>query len=405
MDNPIVFDVETVELQPDGSTRASTEYYRENFRVLSCAFTERVNGEVCSWYVDGEDTVREELTRLGNRPLIAHNIQFEMGVCKCRFPTLSLNFYCDTMRLVQNYDNGGADDDFERIVLDPEDFDEDELAEEANIKYKPLQGFGLVVSCKRILGLDDHKKEAHDWIYANVPEARKGKAGQYLDRLPRDILERYNVLDTERTLALYEHITESFARSDFDWGFDHGLYLSTVVYVVDAKIRGVLVERDRLLLYGEQVVKEMEAIAAAFQQRYAAEIAKVERTKLLEEIRTRKTLRGRKKYIQRVRNKEKAYHEDIAFNVGSNDQLAMLFVNVLNMVPKFFTATGKPSFKSTMLSQWGDGGEMLGKRRKRLLVLKQVCNLLKVSEYDARYHIDLKCAGTSTGRAAGGNHL
>lgn len=404
MGNPVVMDVETVELLPDGSTRASTEFYRENFRVLSCGFTERREGNVVSWYVEGEAAIEAELEKLQGRPLVAHNVQFEMGVVKCRFPSLydKLHWYCDTMRLVQNYDNGGGDDAFERIILDPEDFDEDELAEEANIKFKPLQGFGLVVSCKRILGLEDHKKEAHDWIYANVPEAKKGKAGQYLDRLPKDILERYNVLDTERTLALYEFITEVFQRIDFDWRFDHGLYLSTVHYISAAKIRGILVERDRLMVAGQKVVEEMDEINRHFHKRFAAEILKVERTKLLEEIRTRKSLKGRKNYVKRVRAKEKAYHKDIAFNVGSNKQLAMLFVDVLGMTPRFFTASGQPSFRSVMLSQWGSGGELLGKRRKRLLVLKQICNMLKVSEVTGRWHVDLKAAGTSTGRAAGG---
>jgi hypothetical protein len=125
VDNPIVIDYETIEIRGDGSTVGSTEFYRHNFRVSSCAFTERRDGEVRSWYVEGEDAVRVELEKLGNRPIIAHNLQFEMGVTKCRFPDIKLNFWCDTMRMVQNYDNGGGDDAFERIVLDPEDYDEE----------------------------------------------------------------------------------------------------------------------------------------------------------------------------------------------------------------------------------------------------------------------------------------
>ena len=409
-DNPVVFDFETVEIMPDGSTRGSTEFYRHNFRASSCAFSERRDGRVVSWYVDGEDRIREELLKLQGRPLIAHNIQFEMGVCKCRFPDVPVNLYCDTMRLVQNYDNGGGDDAFEIIVVDrDEGFDEDEMEQEQDkegVKYRPLQGLGLVISCKRILGLEDHKKEAHDWIYANVPEAKKGKAGAHLDKLPEDILERYNLLDVERTLALYEHITEHFLTIDFDWGFDHALYLNTTRFMVDAKIRGVRVERDTAAENARKVAREMVQIEQEFRQRFETEIQQVERARLLKRIRKLKTLKGRKAYVRRAKASpySKEWQEDVAFNVGSNQQLAHLFVDVLKIQPKFFTAKGSPAFKSTMLGQWGEGGLLLGTRRKRMLVLKQLCNLYKLTEYDERFHIDIKAAGTATGRAAGGQH-
>ncbi len=94
--------------------------------------------------------------------------------------------------------------------------------------------------------------------------------------------------------------------------------------------------------------------------------------------------------------------EQFLFNVGSNKQLAALFVGKLKMTPKFVTKTGQPSFKSAFLSQWGEGGDMLKKRRKRLLVLKQCDSLLALSEYDGRWHVDLKACGTTTGRFAGG---
>lgn len=401
--SPVAYDYETIEVFSDGSTKASTEYYRDNFRVASCAFTERRGSEIVSWYTEGEQATLEALQQLGNRPVIVHNAAFEMGVTKCRFPQLNLNWHADTMRLVQNYDNCGGDDAFERIVLDPEDFDEDELEEEANIKYRPMSGSGLVVSCKRILGLEDHKKPAHDWIYANVPEAKKGKAGQHLDKLPPEILEAYTVADTERTLALYEHITEHFVKVDYDWSMDHALYLSTVGYVVGSKILGVPVNRNGLLEDGEKVLQGIAEIENRFKERFAEEIKQVEKWRLEKRLSKYKTEDGKKKYLDNLPNRPDLYEKEISFNVGSNDQLQYLFTQVLKMEAKFFTAKNSPSFKSTMLSQWGDGGLLLGKRRKRLLVLKQICNLYKVSEYDNRFHPDLKTASVATGRFAGGS--
>ena len=102
--------------------------------------------------------------------------------------------------------------------------------------------------------------------------------------------------------------------------------------------------------------------------------------------------------------KKNKWDEHVRFNVGSNHQLRMIFVDILKMVPKFLTDKGSPSFKSPALPQWGEGGMLLGKRRKRLLVLKQATNLLILSGYDGRFHLDLKACGTSTGRYAGGTY-
>lgn len=393
----VAFDVETVEILSDGTKKASAEFYRKEFRVDSCAFTERLaDGSIKSWFVQGEEAVRAELENLEGVPLIAHNAPFELGVSRCRFPDLNVNIVADTMRLVQVYDNAGDENDVELVHVEgTEDQDED-------VKKIPTSGLGLVKACRRILGEPDHKDEAYSWLRANG--VRKGQEGANLHLLPPDILERYNTNDTEATLRLYEFITQYFDVINYNWRVDHQLYFSTVSHIVDAKIRGVLVLRDRLAEYAFQVAKEIDQIAVEFRTRFADEIRQVERRRLLEQIRSKKTLKGRKKYVKRVRADAQKWQKDVAFNVGSNKQLEALFVGVMQIQPKFFTAKGAPSFKSSALGQWGEGGLMLGKRRKRLLVLKQAEALLAVSEHDGRWHIDLKAAGTSSGRFAGGSH-
>lgn len=397
---PICLDYETIEVLPDGSTRASTEFYRHNFRVSSCAFTERdsASNQLRSWYVAGEPAIREELIKIGKRPVIVHNVQFEMGVTRCRFPDVELNWYVDTMRMAQNWDNGGDENSFEILLIESEDEDGEDDAKKIS-----TSGFGLVKCAKRILGAEDHKKEAYEWIQANVPECKKGKEGSFLDRLPEDIMARYNVADTETTYKLYEYLETAFLEKDFNWRFDHELYLSSAYHVVSNKIRGVLVDRAGVRAYAETVLKEIDEIGKQFEIRFADAIKVVERQRLLEEVRARKTLKGRKKYLKRVKSDPEKWADDIAFNVGSNKQLEALFVDVLKIEPKFFTEKGSPAFKSAMLSQWGEGGLMLGARRKRMLVLKQACNLYKMSEYDSRWHCDLRLAATATGRGAGGN--
>jgi DNA polymerase I-like protein with 3'-5' exonuclease and polymerase domains len=276
-----------------------------------------------------------------------------------------------------------------------EEYEEEEL--------RWIGGLGLANAVQRILNLPDHKEEAHQWLRLNVAEAR-GKLGKYLGRLPRALLERYNVGDTEATLRLYAFLVGHFARLGYDWRLDHTLYFSTVRSVVAAKIRGVRVDREALATYAKQVGREIEEISGSFSARFAVEICAVERGRLLKQIRKRKTLRGRKQFVRRYRMGSGSAVEDVRFNVGSNNQLAALFVSTLGMEPKFKTDKGAPSFRSAVLSQWGSGGEVLKTRRKRMLVLKQAEALLELSAVDGRWHVEIKVAATSTGRLAGGSH-
>jgi len=397
----MVVDFETIELLPDGSKRASTEFYRSNFRVDSCAFTYRdeKTREIVSRFVEGEDAVKKELAALHpDTQLVAHNLFFELGVTRCRFPDLNLTWYADTMRMVQVWDTGGDDRHCEVIfpVLD----NPDGHREEPETKKVPTFGFGLVKAAKRVLGAEDHKLEAYTWL--RNAGVKKGQEGAHLHLLPRDIYERYNVGDTETTLKLYEFLEERFLELDYNWRFDHELFLSTLGYMVNAKIRGVRVDRPKLQAYVDQVREEIARISADFAIKFANEIKQVERARLIKRLSKYKTLKGKKKYLKT--RPQKDWSKQVTFNPGSNNQLKMLFVDVLQIEPKFFTAKGAPSFKSALLGQWGEGGTMLAARRKRGIVLAQAESLLQLSAYDGRFHIDLKAVGTSTGRAAGGQN-
>jgi DNA polymerase I-like protein with 3'-5' exonuclease and polymerase domains len=301
------------------------------------------------------------------------------------------------MRLAQNYDLGGKEDEFE-WVTDPDEVLEE--GDEPTKKRYPLSGLSLVKCARRNLGdAEDHKKEAHDWIYANVPECKKGKAGSYLDRLPKDILERYTVADAITTLRLYEYFTMQFRSLEYDWTFDHGLYMSTTKWVTKSKIRGIKVNREPLNGYKGSVKDEILSIEAEFRTKFEKEIIELEFQKAVDYILAVKTRRGQ---LKRMRDYLSGKDVKIKFNVGSNKQLAELFVDKLGIVPKFRTDKGSPSFKSAMLSQWGEGGEMLKIRRKRMLVLKQSTSLYYLSADDGRWHAGLRVAAAASGRLAGG---
>lgn len=402
MIGPVVIDYETVVVLPNGDTAASPDYWLSNFRVFSCAFAWfDVAGEIKILYTVGEEATGEIIRKLynDNTQVIVHNLSFETGVTLCRYG-IALNWHADTMRLAQNFDNGGTDDQFDWVI------DESQVLESGDLpkrKKFPLAGLGLVKCARRILGdAEDHKKEAHNWIYANIPECKKGKAGAYLDRLPPDILERYTVADVITALRLYDFLTRQFAIWDYDWTFDHALYMSTSYYVTKAKIRGIAVNREPLIYYTRTTDAEIVAIGQEFRAKFLTQITAMELSRAMDYILEPKTLRGqRNRYLKYVNDDEKTV-KSIRFNVGSNKQLETLFVDHLGIAPKFRTDKGAPSFKSSMLSQWGEGGAIIKARRKRMLVLKQCTSLERLSAEDGRWHLGLRVASTASGRLAGG---
>lgn len=398
----VAFDFETVKLLPDGSKVASPDFWHPDFRVDSCAFTWREGDKLQSLFIQGEDAVGEQLKKhaAAGDEMICHNMQFEYGVTYCRYPGLELNWHADTMRLSQNYDNGGGKDDFDwdlenEFSLVPGD--------KPKLKRVPLEGLGLVKCVRRILSdPEDHKKEAHDWIFTNVPGVKTQKqAGNHLDKLPLDILERYNVADTEATLRLYEYITAAFARDGYDWKLDHSLYIPAAQRIAMSQKRGIRVERTKLTSFRDDTIKEIAEIEASFLRDFAKEIGQLELDRAVNWILAPKTTNGQRKRFLAWTEGKPAALKAIKFNSGSNKQLSELFVGHLGMVPKFFTKKGAPSFKSAHLFQWGSGGQTLLNRRKRLIVQKQADAILIQSAYDGRLHVQLRACGTRTGRFAG----
>lgn len=406
----IAIDVETSEHKPDGSTVASTEAYRHDFRVDSMAVTWREGERLVSKFIQGEPAIRtalEDAVRY-NLQIISHNAQFEMLVVFCRFPDLydKLNWHADTMRLVQNYDNGGDENSFETIILDDDLLDIEDPAEllqrmEGGVLRESVSGLGLVKSLKRIFKEDykDHKKEAYTWLRNNG--VRAGKEGANLHLLPVDILERYNIADTENTYLLYEHCTKTFADIGYDWTLDHTLFFSSVRLIVAAKVEGIQVKRDELAQYIEKTRQEIENIGTEFVNAHRKYIDLIEEDRRVAWISQPKTDKGKAKRQAACVPGSDVWEKNVRFNPGSNKQLEVLFKDKMGIRPKFFTEKGSPSFKSSVLSQWGQGGLMLQKRRKRLIVLKQSESLYALSEYDGKFRPDIRAAGTATGRYVG----
>lgn len=384
--NPLAVDIETV----DASGVSSFRWWKPGFSIQSLALSWRNGFDIESWFSMDPDTIEQAIRRLAatGRPLIVHNLAFEKGVFETLYPDLTFNWFADTMRLGQLHDNGG---DWRDQVFIGDILDEEE---------SPDLGLSLEAVASRVLQRDlhHHKDERDDYLRSLGVRSR---FGGHIHLLPSDILERYNIADTRTTLEVYEALAPIL---DGVWQKDWPLYHNRTRLMNAAYRRGVKIDIESLERYVYEIDRDVDKIEAEFKSFHAENI---------------------KKWAEMTGNNE------FDFNVGSNKQLKELFCDVLGMEAKHLTETGEkklkeetfsltpahreyreaierlhkqyPSFKSKHLSTWGPSGEILIKRRKRLLVLSQALSTLWMAKDGAgRCHPEQKVAGTRTNRVAGG---
>lgn len=392
-----------VDFETECDGEASLDYYKAEFRVSSFAASWRTStGELKSYFCIGETKTGNFLKRCerDNIPLVVHNLSFDSGVAACRFPHISLNWLADTMRLVQQIDAGGN-------YYDDDDSIDAELEETNNY----TTGLSLQACISRHLGIEfhNHKEKAHTWLKNNH---RIGtKHGKYLHLLPDEVLEEYNIADTENTLRLYEFCINFFKDVKFDWEPDHILYRHRCSRVVQGKVNGMRVARPELANNLEKHQAEIDKVEDEFRAAAGNALLEIEEERFYKFVNELKTQSGRDK--RAIKAKEDPVKYKIRFNTGSTTQLAQLFVGKLGIEPKFLTKPkknkkgvmsggGTPSFKASHMASWGELGKILVNKGKEELVKQQMGNLLELSEYDNRFHPELKATGTKTNRLSGG---
>ena len=372
--SPLALDIETV----NSEGAADFRYWKPGFRILSIALSWR-QLDVHSWFSADPAEIDRAIRRLAatGRPLIVHNLAFEMGVFETLYPDLKFNWYADTMRLGQLHDNGG---DWRDQV-----FVGDELDEDAS----PDLGLSLEAVASRVLQRDlhSHKSERDEVLRAMGIRSR---FGSHIHLLPRDVLERYNKLDTTVTLEIFEHLASVL---DGIWQKDWQLYEYRAKLMTGAYRRGVSIDMSALEQYIGTLDRNVDAIEAEFKGKNAFAILK---------------------WAELTGNSANE------FNPGSNKQLKELFCQVLGIRGKHMTKSGEervkkkeitqdeafeqyPSFQSKHLGDWGEAGLILVKRRKALLVLSQALNTLAMAKLGGgRVHPEQRVSGTRTNRVAGG---
>jgi DNA polymerase I-like protein with 3'-5' exonuclease and polymerase domains len=266
----------------------------------------------------------------------------------------------------------------------------DQIMDELN-GVKRINGLSLQACASRLLPQEFHGHKTRFHTLVVERGGKKGKEGAYLHLLTEQELIEYNTLDVIVTLRLYEECRQRLG--DYNIDMDHDLYKSSARLISKAKITGIAVDRDLLYTHCEEKQEALNKIASDFKEHYRDQIKSIEEDLTDQAKSKKKTQKGMDAT------------QPIQFNTNSTKQLQKLFVGQLGITPQFLTKTGQPSFSRKFLSQWGEGGEMLKNQKKLLIELKQGEKLLEKSEWDNRWHLDLKATGTKTGRFAGAGGL
>ncbi len=386
----------SLDFETADSRGASTEYYRPDFRILSAAVSWRSeSGDLHSLFLEGEPEVNTLVSflSLNQTKVVVHNLQFEYGVVHHRLPGLNINYHADTARLTQLWDNGGRRDEAEEASYEEDDAPPVKVA---NV------GLSLVACVSRVLDPihHDHKKPYHDKLVSEF-RIKKSDLGKSLHLLSKEDLAAYNMADSEVTLRLYEELTSRFTSTSFDWTLDHEIYAASCYMTSDARSKGVLVDLNKARESLDLFNKEYWAMEFSFRERFQKEIEELENETLEATLALLKTDKGREKAKARMLANPDTYR----FKISSTKQKQMLFCDKLGMKAKFFTESGAPSFKRSLLGQWGSGGLILKKRGSIKVAAAQCETLIEKASYDNRWHIDIMTAGTNTGRMKGAGGL
>ena len=85
------------------------------------------------------------------------------------------------------------------------------------LKNPHAASLALKPSAETYLGLPpEEQDELHDWIVANIPEAKKSNAGAFITQAPLPLVEKYARKDTDITYELFKHLYPDLPVEPYD---------------------------------------------------------------------------------------------------------------------------------------------------------------------------------------------
>lgn len=105
--------------------------------------------------------------------------------------------------------------------------------------------FSLKPSAERILGLaPDEQTDLKNWVLRNVRESKESDWGAYISRAPGKLVGKYACGDTDRTLALFEHLMPKIKDLGMEEAYRREQLLMPIL--TQSSLRGVRLDTERL---------------------------------------------------------------------------------------------------------------------------------------------------------------
>lgn len=250
--------------------------------------------------------------------------------------------------------------------------------------------FGLKDASLKILKAEPYETPLKQWCKER--KYKENEFRKYLTEMPNEMVVQYVADDAIATIRLYKYFVNVYEKWGYDWAIDHSQYINLVHLVSEATRRGILVNRDSVLKYQQELAQKINENNELFRSINKEGIEYVENILYLQEVAKRKTDKGKQKVPKQV------------FNCNSDAQLAMLMVDYYKSTVRYYTPTGRPSFSADKINQFEQAYPLA--QNGKLAIVENACKrLYELTEYDNQYHPQLKLVGTITGRLSGDGGL
>jgi hypothetical protein len=381
-----------IDFETDNSDGKGLMYYHKDFRVTSASF---VVGDRVMFTTDPQE-IKDTLAYFMENAytIVAYNIAFDCAIIKHVYGYHDVfEKSLDAWRLF-NYVNLTAGD------------------KRQGTKRKT----SLPAAVEYLFNIQDYKRPYLDKIIEMGLAKTDKEAHANIGRLPEDLLEEYNNLDTTYCKAVLEECLKRLVDWGTDWSFDYGGFVKEVELYSDSYFRGIKIDTELMRSNIAELEKKLAEVSANIQN--TPEVRQVEAKLNNKPLTiTRATITAWKKTkgldksyclgepeMQEVMEWYKA-KKWVPFNLNSTSHKRILFLDVLDMKVMKLTKGGaktlpKAAMSKAVLKCYGDMGKLFLTYQNLIKQHEECVKILELSLYDGRLHPTLRSGQTLSGRSS-----
>ena len=376
-----------IDFETDNSDGKGLMYYHKDFRVTSASF---VVGDRVMFTADPQE-IKDTLAYFmeNDYTIVAYNIAFDCAIIKHVYG------YQDVF--VKSLDAWRL---FGYCCLTAGD-------KRQGTKRKT----SLPAAVEYLFNIQDYKRPYLDKIIEMGLAKTDKEAPANIGRLPEDLLEEYNNLDTTYCKAVLEECLKRLVDWGFDWAFDYDGFVKEVELYSDSYFRGIKIDTELMRSNIAELEKKLAEVSATI--RNTPEVQQVEAKLNSKPITiTRATITAWKKAkgldksyclgepeMQEVEQWQRA-KKYVPFNMNSTAHKKILFLDVLGMKVMKLTKGGQPAVSKAVLKCYGDVGKLFLTYQNLIKQHEECVKILELSLYDGRLHPTLRSGMTITSRSS-----